>query len=63
MFDRAAYEEADICPEFCDGLLVSYSFKLTLGSGCLELCFWTVPFKTILIGNIKKLPVAFKPEL
>ena len=36
------------CPEFPDGLLDSYFSKLTLGSDCLKLCFWTVTFKTIL---------------
>ena len=36
------------CPEFCDGLQDSYVFKMTLGSNCLELCFKTVAFKTIL---------------
>ena len=35
-------------PEFHNGLLDSYFFKPTLGSGCLELCFWAVTFKTIL---------------
>ena len=32
------------CPELRDGLL---DFKLTLGSDCFELCFWTVAFKAI----------------
>ena len=36
------------CPEFRNGLLDSYFFELALGSGCLELCFWRVAFKTIL---------------
>ena len=27
------------CPEFRNGLLVNYFFKLTLRSDCLELCF------------------------
>ena len=36
------------CPEFRNWLLVSYFFKLTLGKDCLELCFWTVAFRTIL---------------
>ena len=35
------------CPEFRNELLDSYVFKLNLGSDCLELCFWTVTFKTI----------------
>ena len=35
------------CPEFCNGFLDSYLFKLTLGSDFLELCFLTVAFKTI----------------
>ena len=30
------------CPEFRNELMGSYFFKLTLGSDCLELCFWTV---------------------
>ena len=30
------------CPEFRNGRLDSYFFKLTLESGCLELCLWTV---------------------
>ena len=51
------------CPEFQNRLLDSYFFKLTLGSDCLELCFWEVAFKTILSINITKIPVAFKPEL
>ena len=36
------------CPEFRNGHLDCYIFKLTLGSDCLELCFWIVIFKTIL---------------
>ena len=32
---------SDNCPEFRNGLLDSYYFKLTLGSGCLELLFKT----------------------
>ena len=36
------------CPEFRNGFLDIYLFKLTLESDCLELCFWTVAFKTIL---------------
>ena len=36
------------CPEFRNGLLDGYFFKLTLRSDCLELCFWAVTFKTIL---------------
>ena len=36
------------CVEFRNGLLDTCFFKLTLGSDCLELCFWTVTFKTIL---------------
>ena len=28
--------------------------KLTLGNDCLELCFWTVPFKTILTQQYYK---------
>ena len=35
-------------PEFRNGLLDRYFFKLTLGSDCLELCLWTVTFKPIL---------------
>ena len=35
-------------------------FKLTLESDCLELCFRTAAFKTILTGNITNIPVAFK---
>ena len=37
--------------------------ELTLESDCFILCFWTVVFKTILIGNITKIPVAFKSKL
>ena len=48
-------------PEFRNRLLDSYFFKLTLGSDCLELCFWAVAFKTIL-KNTTEIPVAFKPE-
>ena len=51
------------CPEFRNGFLDSYFFKLTLESDCLELCFWRVAFKTILTRNITKIPVTFKPEL
>ena len=36
------------CPEFHNGLLDSYFFKLTLGSDCLKLYFWRIAFKTIL---------------
>ena len=36
------------CPEFRNELLDSFFFKLTLGSDCLEFCFRTVTFKTIL---------------
>ena len=36
------------CPQFRDGLLDSYFFKLTLGSDCLELRLWEFAFKTIL---------------
>ena len=39
------------CPEFRNGLMDSYFFKLTLGIDYLELCFWTVTFKTILKYN------------
>ena len=35
------------CPQFRDGLLDSYFFKLTLGSDCLELRLWEFAFKTI----------------
>ena len=37
------------CPEFHNGLLYSYFLKLTLGSDCLQLCFWRVAYNTILI--------------
>ena len=37
--------------------------ELTLRGDCLELCFWTVALKTILINNITKAPAAFKPQL
>ena len=36
------------CPEFRNGLLNAYFFKLALGSGCLELCYRAGLFKTIL---------------
>ena len=36
------------CPEFRNRLQNSYFFKLNSVSGCLELCFSTVAFKTIL---------------
>ena len=42
------------CPEFHNGLLDSYFFKLALGSDCLELCFWTVAFETILTQEYYK---------
>ena len=35
-------------PEFRNGLLDCYFFKLTLENDCLELCFSTVTFKPIL---------------
>ena len=38
----------NIFSEFRNGFLDSYFFKLTLGSDCLELYFWTVAFETIL---------------
>ena len=41
-------------PEFRNGILDSKFFKLTLGSGCLELCFWTVAFKVILAQQYYK---------
>ena len=47
----------NIFSEFRNGFLDSYFFKLTLGSDCLELYFWTVAFETILT------PVALKPQL
>ena len=37
--------------------------ELALESDYFELCFWTVAFKTILTGNITKIPVAFKSEI
>ena len=37
--------------------------ELTLRSDYLELCFWTVAFKTILTHNITKIPVTLKLEL
>ena len=51
------------CPEFCNGLPDSYFFKLILRSDCLEVCFWTITFKSSWFSNITKIPVAFKPEL
>ena len=53
-FDRTAYGEADTFnhlngnnyPEFGNGLLDICFFKLNLGRDCLELCLWTVTFKT-----------------
>ena len=48
-------------PEFHIRLLGSYLFKLTLGSDCLELCFWTVAFKTILILNLTS-KLSFEPR-
>ena len=39
------------CPEFRNGLMDSYFFKLTLGIDYLELCFGTVTFKTTLKYN------------
>ena len=37
----------NLCPEFRNGLLDSYFFRLTLGSECLQFCFWGATFKTI----------------
>ena len=42
------------CPEFRNGLLDSYFFKLTLGSDCLELWFSRVALKTILTQQCYK---------
>ena len=36
------------CPEFRNGLLDSYFFKLNLGNDCLDFRFQAVIFKTIL---------------
>ena len=36
------------CPDFRNKLLNSNLFKLTLGRDCLEPCFCTVAFKSIL---------------
>ena len=40
-------------------------FKLTLGTDCLGLCFWTVNFKNHpdFFVILQKIPAAFKPEL
>ena len=38
-------------PEFCNVLLESYFFKLTLGSDYLEICFWAVAFKIIWLSK------------
>ena len=51
------------CPEFCNGLPDSYFFKPILRSDCLEVCLWTVTFKSSWFSNITKIPVVFKPEL
>ena len=51
------------CPEFCNGLPDSCFFKLILRSDCLEVCLWTVTFKSSWFSNITKIPVVFKPEL
>ena len=40
------------CPKFCSGLLDSYFFRLTLGSDCLELCFW-------LVGHLQNYPDSY----
>ena len=37
--------------------------KLTLGKDCLELCFWTVDFKSQPDSDITKMLDALKPEL
>ena len=42
------------CPEFRNGLLGSNFFKLTLGSDCLELQFWTGAFTNILTQQYYK---------
>ena len=48
------------CPDFLNGLLDSYFFKLNLGSDCLELCFLEVPFKTILVQKYYKNSLTLK---
>ena len=48
------------CPEFPNGLLDSYFFKLNLGSDCSELCFCNLLSKPYRLINITKIPVAFK---
>ena len=34
--------------KFCQNSFLKNSSELNLGSNCLEICFWTVAFKTIL---------------
>ena len=41
-------------PEFRNGFLDSYFFKLTLGSDGFELRFWAIAFKTILTQQYYK---------
>ena len=50
------------CPEFHNGFLGSYFFKLTLGSDCLELASGQSLSKPSRLSNITKLPVTFKQE-
>ena len=49
----AEFSRAPIFKNICVRLL------LTLASDSLELCFWTVTFKT----TLAKIQVAFKPEI
>ena len=50
------------CPNLRNGLLGSYFHKLTLGSDCLEICFWAVAFKISWLINTTNIPVACKPS-
>ena len=50
------------CPKLRNGLLGSYFHKLTLGSDCLEICFWAVAFKIFWLINTTNIPVACKPS-
>ena len=51
------------CPEFCSGVLDSWKIKSTLGSDCLELCFWRVALKSILTQQYYKNTSRFKHSM
>ena len=51
---RVNYLIENLGNPFGNGLLDSYFFKMTLGTDCLKLYFWTVAFKPILTHQYYK---------